>query len=874
MICHIKGRLIFNARQLHNSHGVVLPLVAAIAFGVLFLIFTLGFEAPRVKLARVEAQSELDHYCEMLAVDPTNHRQAALSFKNAMNYFVESKRLRYSRIVGANLIMPTMPADVSPAGGMPFRSDDEVNDTASFPPVLAGAGRSFAELLGEQNRCELYGGGDCYFYGDLTPIKTGVAEWRYPSSVWSNLLSAGNAIGCELVLRVPGVFLGERQFKVKTIYQKRLRAERPVYDPANPIATSPALVIAVAPHLPVAAWHIPWDNRFSFDDQGIDADYRYGDSFRRLYDPYFRNFQSPQEGDPDPFVAFGGIQPQKRFALQSGVAGDIPTVPIISNVTALDGLTRVPSYGQQEPDPLNFTPNSKIFTDRESIFLSCVNPLILVRNTLLATLAELAGRDASLRNMTEVLMVATKHRAANLALNNISNPPVIIAPFGSDLLRTAYYQPFVFYNSGFTGAEYPNPASEQLAQFFNISGYAKNGWIWPFSQTFVNGVQTWSDSAPSWRGHHALVANQLRYCFHLYGGSEQLGGGTAEIERFANGFDFLDNSGFEPLADYHSPPYNGGHWRSLRATQYYPVTAPPRREWDQACYSADSACDPAVAQAAPALSAPEILATLGAVQNCPRLENNPAIFPTTSQLANMYPNTYGQLSQIAPCPLTLVPSGATSSAVGGGGGGGNNGMRNFELRGDTMGLLRYLRGELQGIESPGFFPVPDPAVFDSNPQYPFIGVGGGVYSPVANLDASLVLVLHQLPEEVDMAAHRNKVRDLLLSSPARRIFIFYLPFLRSESVNLGSLNAAFLPEEPELAERVRIMNISPYDKSFGPACNGPGEPLAGDPEPTLVEEAAHFRNFWACLLNDEDAGIIAIARRFFLSDLTFLHNIF
>ena len=92
------------------------------------------------------------------------------------------------------------------------------------------------------------------------------------------------------------------------------------------------------------------------------------------------------------------------------------------------------------------------------------------------------------------------------------------------------------------------------------------GWINPFN--LVNANVT-DPPSPEWQQHHVLLANQLRYCYSMFGGGIN-GIERLEIDGVHEYPNQLVNVSFEPASTY-------AYDSKLRDTPY-PGTA---AEWDQ-----------------------------------------------------------------------------------------------------------------------------------------------------------------------------------------------------------------------------------------------------------------------------------------------------
>lgn len=808
------------SRRRCGQRGVYLPLVSVIAFALFFVLVALGIDTVRVKLAQSELRSKIDTICGELAHTPSQHGAALLKFRRFVNDLVATRRLRGARLEAASVSMPTMSAN-----GFAFRSAEryDANDHSNYPPLLGSA--KFGALLGTGNACVLDSKADCEFRGDVYNLS------GYPPSLWNDLQNAGNTVGCEAIGSVNNLLLGERRFTVKSVFWRRVNGEwpDPVFDFKDPIATSPGLTIGVATELFTEIW----DPRFRFGDS---ARYSYSRSFRSAVDPLgrwlyaagFRSFSADLPEEAYPEVDSNGA-PIDRFA-----GANSP-----SNSAALGGVARKTTTQSTDPwadlQVADFgTKDGPMPSDREALFVACMNPLILVRNTFLAAIVELASRNGQLRNMTEILHINPIHRAARFhvgAAAPIVNHPTRLVGFGEDLARPAYQLPFVFYHSGAPSDEYPT------------AGFSKNGWLNPFRDGWAAPD---SGTELEWRRHHALIAAQLRSCYHMYSGSGQAG-----LERLSDPFTFLDNDGFEPelTAEGDEPRYRPRQrWADfpLRVSPYEPPAttgaAPPG--WDQACPWADGCNAPPDSSETRRLSAGELMSVLGSTQMCPYRQSSAQLFPGPEPtIAAAYAvDSY-------PCPLTRRPGTYPSD----------------ELRGDINGFLQYTAGTGVALRSPGLFQLRDPTNL-TRPfgTQPISAARPGPYLSSDNTRSAVLIVLHQPITDAEAAEIAPVIAAMQPAGAElnwRPITIAYFPATREEAGDISGMASAFnIDLTGDNGGVNQLFVFSPFDPRFGPPCN-PDYPSRG----TLSAEAEStlFHDYWACLLSNSNNSIAAYAANIF-----------
>ena len=307
---------------------------------------------------------------------------------------------------------------------------------------------------------------------------------------------------CVLQGEAPAFWRGTLPLRSVSVWSNGVKGGAP--SPATrsvnaPLAERAALTVMLAPQVQSHAA----DARFLFGPPNTDLEYP--QEFRAAYDPLYE-FESP-----------------------SG-----------NGINAFAG------------DPQVLTEN------RKELLVSCVNPLVLARNTLLSQISELAMRHGELRAMTQLLYLNPVLSQSDGAT---PQPPVEVTALGQDVAQRHFQIPF-----------------------------ASSAWLDPASNTS--------------QAYSRLLASELRFCYHMYSGYYLY---NQALDRFVlPGFD-QSNAGFEPREQ------GEVYWfsKSLRSTLFQ-----SGEPWDQECpwKGSASGCRQAYSRD---LNIAELAAITGSEQICP-----------------------------------------------------------------------------------------------------------------------------------------------------------------------------------------------------------------------------------------------------------------
>jgi hypothetical protein len=852
-----------------SQRGVFLPLVAAIAMGVFFVMVILGIDTNRIRAAQTDLNSKLDVICGDVSHTPGNYSETLAKFQEHVKRLVTQNQIKYSRIDSVDLYLPTMPS----GGGFAFKGGRTfvVGDLGSNP-VAPSPVCNF--MAGSQTiACRIHG--SAYNNDSGNPSN----DPDFPPDLWNNLENAGNSVGCVVNATAKTFLLGtvqnaSTQLRAKSVWWSPLRAHRPIYDNNDPQGTSAGLTIGIGTQMFTSFF----DARFRFMETGGPP--------RAFYDPRL----SPN------FVPFQAATAAHSFNSNNTLSGYLP----LNIGTSLWGNTlATPSIGDDtttisfESDLDNNSPLPKP-SDVDSMLVSCMNPAVLVRNAFLSTIVELASRNGQLRNMTEILHMNPLHRDINFFQPSIiSNPPAKIVGFGQDLTSPSFQLPFISYHSGFGDLSEvpvsPATAGVQLIPGVNYSPiYSKNGWINPFFDPAAPPAV--GSAQESWLNHHALISSQLRYCYNLYLGQIAAAKG---LERYKEFQTFLNEPSYYPsVFDFpNQPGGTGSNWPAIK-----PGVSPSK--WDQDCpWKGGNTPNntPSCTRVANStlLNAAEVMTALGTTQMCPYTVNDANIFtPQYTQVGGGAP--------LNPCPLTEDPTNVNSNS--------------YELQPDILGLLKYWNNQagFRAIQSPGIFPIQNAVIPAVEPSEPFCVTPGSCnnYAQNSNSISSLLLVLHEpgVDASLDLggrdivspqiAAISNEVQTMITNmaadiAPLRPITIVYIPTNYRDNLAISTLattftanpggapvtpNTFFSAESNGVTSPIALYNISPYDRFWGARC-GIFDSTSGitgassddavrppvNPDGSLggVPEWQIFQLYWNCLLTQPSKSISGIAYNIF-----------
>lgn len=877
--------------DIRSQRAVFFPLAAVIGFGLLSFLFLMVGYTGRVKLAQSELRLKADLVCGFAAKQLVYDR-IARNFQVQVTNLISEEALRFSELQEAVLIMPTMPEDGS------FEFIDRYNPQYAdvSPPVGGDSLVTFPSVSFPSCGYNADGQEICKLARSVRPYVENASTREFPLSFWNNIYNAGNSVGCKFKAKIASNLISESflallddsdsEIEVKAVWWSPVRGPAPVFDALDPIGTSPGLTIAVGTEL----FTTSFDRRFRFKDE-----------IANTVDPIKRVFGSNSR-PRDLLSGVGNLsatdgQPQVNLpTYPPGNSNPLlnPIIPEIDRASrrflwgskprSASGSEGALSEGFSFASGLSESPS-----ERDGLLTACMNPLVLVRNTFLSAIVELASRHGQLRRMTEILHMNPMHRHESYyAPQYRPNFPVQMVGFGQDLAQPAFQLPYVFYHSGASGREFPNPANYKwFKDGLKYDRTHKNGFINPFS-TQLSGVTVSGWTRGGNRNdfgvkHHALIAGQLRYCYGLYS--------PTGIERYGAHQNFLNQGGLfeaEPYEDHRKPT---GEWQPVRSR------ATRSRHWDQECQY--PGCNPNQ-QRRELLTAGELVSILGSTQMCPYSQVPP------SSSANYFTSTnppVAELSGAKPCPLTVPPVMGGYNISEAWSGNADDGYASLELIPDVAGTLNYIVDRSVGfsagkaIRSPGLFPINANLGLPLS-QSPF-SEGSYVYPP-ANKSSPILFVLHQpmptndrvtLPSggiiERDIAIKEVQeiVKAMQMARPIRPITIIYMPSTYIDHISVSTIASAFsvkldedtgqLEDEDGVhysaeghnAAPIMLFNVSPYDEFWGPLCGGPGEDASADGSSsaggTSRTQAEIFQDYWHCLLTSDTNNITALATKVF-----------
>lgn len=654
----------------------------------------------------------------------------------------------------------------------------ELKGAALIAPTMPGtsnlSGVSDFQTIAPDFKCNLPDGADCRLFTDLNETEL---QARYPAALWDSSPSAsnaGNLAGCELSATIttlmPIDLSGTRTVDIfsKTVYWQPLWGEPEEGGSLNQylenVLSGPGLSIAVATQM---------NNQSPSFDTGI--------------------YQTAFIAD---FAASQGFDSPTTHSWPTGVVAAAP-----SEVLPTISCNGDPHCIQQ-------------------MRLSCVNPVVLVRNALLSTLAELASRHGQLRTGTEVLHInpASIVPSATVELT----PPSLIASFGDDIADRFYQIPFIFFGTG------------------KVTDSVNNGWINPFSSSGWDSTSSALPNRDDWRRYYAFLASQLRVCHHIYSVNSPTPTRYSDegtINLFDNSVEIgSGNVKFEPEQPY---------FFSSRYSAVQDMVSPVR--WDQACPWVPSVGDaepPGCSNLDEDLTVAEVLAVLGSTRSCPYPQIESAIGGVADCTGGsaLQPDIIGTLKYLLGKLVVFDDIPAIK---------------------DLSGASTHPGIVMPALQTPGLFPV---SGVTNTRKDDFL--------PVAqNLSSVILLATHRPLRDADLAEIRSLVDDLNDPPGSRPITVLFIPEDKADvtEINIDNFLSAFnanLYQRDPLSNRLLI--IGPWE-----IIEDAGEPHGdcaivtedGDAVDQIINMSCHLPIYWRDLLTDSDDGVAGVATRLFYNRL-------
>lgn len=633
-----------------NQSGILLGALAVLILPLLILFIGLGIDAVRAKYARAELDSLANQICAAVAQEIPFHRAAISAFHQQIKAAIDDDKARYATILGATLYFPTQEpsANSGPSWREPFqgwRKPDRDNNKECSPDGLNGMrplcqdtpcplqqdGSIFFSAFNRDFGCDFAAEGaeqDCKFAWDICSGGSG------PESLWSAVEDAGSAVACELRGGSPAIVsklipnladvigVGEDfaapivsrvVFAATPLLEPTFKAKEPVsfFERRNDLgeivksANIPyrPISIAVAPELTT---HL-YDERFSFPSEPPRDDFQNYAEFISSYDPIKSNINEAFGKQPGPCRGLELLcteqqcfsQPPQPAPRPARLDGDTPKLSPPDDLGIPDKYNFPPGFlGRTCRDSYSQAPFRVIRTSQSttpglwaSAVRSCINPLILARNVLSASLLHTLGRTGSYRYTTEFLTTNPAPYHLDPQVYNQPSPPVSVVEFGLDPLARQFEVPYVYFRN--TSIFRTNPAGDQL----------NPGWPYPWSQSkqdrYIEPV------------YQSVVVSQLRACFHLYQDdwSDDAGSpSNRSIEHYLKRLwtgpsAFLNNNGFEDP-----------NWVKAGALSNQSGSEDP---WQQMYPWGPDGNELYSVTAGGKLTAPEVATILGSVQYCP-----------------------------------------------------------------------------------------------------------------------------------------------------------------------------------------------------------------------------------------------------------------
>jgi|GEM_PF-6003084 len=524
--------------KLHGGEsGAILVLSAILALTLFLIIIAIGVDTTLVKHLRQELEQKVESACHEASYLLPMQGEAADFFEGRISNF----DLRFGELADWQIYVPT--ASVNEAG------------TYAAPPDVCEPFQSFLPPFDPPETQENY-------TVDLSTLCPAEGPPRFnlgsdsddpaafPPTFWNSPQYFGNAIGCEARAEYQPFWVfddnpeSRRSVVVRSIWWRPLAGadfdySQAVADVPNPSSPPdpppPALSIVVAPHMTTRFD----DERFRFTD------------------------------NPDPDLNLNQYNPFKPDTSQ----------PAINSFTSLaEGSSPTFRSYFDPPGEIQMAGHPAL-TDEQAreLATACYNPAVLVRNTLVATIAKFAARHAHAVNHTEILLAGTRDYQTGLDFEDLwLRDPIRLVDFGADL---SIVNPLQF-------------IGVQIPYLFFYRGDASSGgdgrWVYPLAHDGDDAGRT-----PAQLRLDFMQSAQLRVCMKGY----TLNGDPIQYWPHFSGSQ-LD---FEP------PRYGD---------PFPPFSDEPVVEWEQHCPFGEGTCA-GEASIASTLSPVQALSSLGTVQICP-----------------------------------------------------------------------------------------------------------------------------------------------------------------------------------------------------------------------------------------------------------------
>lgn len=736
--------------------GVILFLLALISVGIGVVVVLLAVDSVVIWYASTQLREITEVACRRVAWNPVVQRTAARMMRDEVNRMVSRGLPQYAQITGVNFYDLTMPRD----SRFEF-PEREANGTIPYVQTptpfaaLLGSGCDLGSRWGSTGNSGVggsSGGGsithpppiDCMYFGNLSTAD--IAE-HFPSVTFQQTADIGSQVGCEIQATVTGTILyGESPIVARVLWKRPPNGKHAEYDPNDPIRTSAALTVVIAPEGatqdgdPRDVFYSGW--------QGSP-----GDIPRAMFDPLFAGNGGPIDGfQSEPASeSYSGYLAVKAPALSAATRWE----SINSRNVLVDNSFGLPFSSYADPA-------TRVLSDAQSRLSACITPRILFRNLFAGVVMEYAARHGQLRRMTELLIANPKHRDVGdyeslkhgLTVSGPDpiglNPPAQVISFGSDIAIPQYKIPAVFWDTG-AGTD---------------GTIHKNGALNPFVP--ATGLGSITPSEMAWKQHQAMVAWQLADCYHLWRSTSR---GGLDVPALDAVYQVLDNTNFENPALY-SP-----------ADAVYPASYADGKPRAQQCVFGSAGC---TADTTQQLTGSQIAEVLSSIQDCP-YEQRADVFSRTTNSTDD-PNYPGGLrichKPAAMCADTSSPADLAATLL-------------YIARRQTTDYFPALGGNdfaegssnaVPAVQSPGIFPVTSPR----SGRLPFLtgnaSEDGRRYALAQNLNSTVVLFLDRAIDPRDVPTLRSIVDDNFRERP---ISVIFIPNVAVGSSEVENLVAAF-----------------------------------------------------------------------------------
>ena len=817
-----------------SNRGVYLPLLALFISLIASAFMVFGHDSIVIRRKSLALQKATDDICYSAATSgiPMIQDTSAAAFING----VESLKNRIAnasadplygvKLSRADLFIPTSGNTVAVAhirGGAVTLTTRVLDKALSLT-----ADENYAE-----SKCHLDNSAYCKFFGDGDWLMNNSQE--FPAGTWTSQVDAGNTVACVFEAEFDTMVSGVQNLKARSAEQLFVRTGKNADK-----SSRPGLSLIIAPQ---TATHVD-DLRFRFNSDGNDK-----------MKTYFK-FIDPLENSVEMVSGVNSMTLPKSMPFQgfsehtdTSVTPEVLTEYELGNdsLAALRPVSQYCRAGEaydcdlNDPSSCSRAPDSNCTRAVQELAIACMNPAIYVRNTFISSMLELSSRDGELRDNVGVYM-------ANAASTRLSAVAESEAGYNGDSAHDWSLGPSTRATAlWMKGHDLTSNYAQLPFATFRSLGETDSPWVNPWqSNPLITKAET-DDSYWKLADQQTLIANQLRYCGHLYANSSG-GSGASVASAFyptPTGIRYLNN----PTTSEFSAAFQSYNLR-FEDRDAFPFTLFPRTELEG---REQSTVDGWAFSEQNPWNLPEKslkgfigLSLLGSVQSCP----SPSL--AGCQSVGYWDNA-------------LDANGVT--------------LARADLEPDLVGALGASTSDdtkSYPFASPGMFQLTDNQATTTEPFGGSFNSDGcqsmgritRPYRNCSDTNSHQLLVLHTPPSDSQATALRDIVSNI--RDRGQLVTVVYIPVARlhAEDEALQRLYKAFgfssrakaLQEQSGLFSDP-ILVLSPYTVALGGGADYPFGRNAGLPE------WENFSNYWHWLINFDSnprENIVEVAKKLFL----------